>query len=118
MELLQKDVFEANVYVMTPKGRVIDLPAGATPIDFAYRIHTDVGHTMVGAIVNDAIVPLTTELHTGDVVNIKTLKGTGPSEDWLKIVKTAQARNKIRAYFLKKETEKREEKIEEGEKID
>ena len=117
MELLQKDVFEANVYVMTPKGRVIDLPAGATPIDFAYRIHTDVGHTMVGAIVNDAIVPLTTELHTGDVVNIKTLKGTGPSEDWLKIVKTAQARNKIRAYFLKKESEKREEKIEEGEKI-
>ncbi|MCI5723783.1 MAG: bifunctional (p)ppGpp synthetase/guanosine-3',5'-bis(diphosphate) 3'-pyrophosphohydrolase [Erysipelotrichaceae bacterium] len=116
MELLQKDVFEANVYVMTPKGRVIDLPAGATPIDFAYRIHTDVGHTMVGAIVNDAIVPLNTELHTGDVVNIKTLKGTGPSEDWLKIVKTAQARNKIRAYFLKKESEKREEKIAEGEK--
>ncbi len=117
METLQRDVFEANVYVMTPKGRVIDLPNGATPIDFAYRIHTEVGHTAVGAIVNDAMVPLNTELHTGDVVQIKTLKGTGPSEDWLKIVKTNQARNKIRNFLLKKESEKRAEKIEEGEKI-
>jgi len=117
MATLQHDVFEANVYVMTPMGRVIDLPNGATPIDFAYRIHTDVGHTAVGAIVNDAMVPLNTELHTGDVVQIKTQKGTGPSEDWLKFVKTNQARNKIRSYLQKKETEKRQEKVEEGEKI-
>ena len=117
MATLQKDVFDAEVFVMTPKGRVIDLPQGATPIDFAYRIHTDVGHTTVGAIVNDAMVPLNTELHTGDVVQIKTLKGTGPSEDWLKFVKTNQARNKIRAYFAKKETEKRQQLTEQGEKI-
>ncbi len=117
MATLQRDVFEANVYVMTPKGRVIDLPNGATPIDFAYRIHTDVGHTAVGAIVNDAMVPLNTELHTGDVVSIRTMKGTGPSEDWLKFVKTNQAKNKIRAWFTKKETEKKEQMLEQGEKV-
>lgn len=117
MQTLQKDVFEANVYVMTPKGRVIDLPSGATPIDFAYRIHTDVGHMAVGAIVNDAIVPLNTELHTGDVVSIRTQKGTKPSEDWLKFVKTSQARSKIRNYFLKKESEQKSERVSEGEKI-
>ena len=117
METLQKDVFSANVYVMTPKGRVIDLPSGATPIDFAYRIHTDVGHTTVGAIVNDAMVPLNTELHTGDVVQIKTMKGTGPSEDWLKFVKTNQARNKIRSYLAKKETEKHEARVPDGERM-
>lgn len=117
MTTLQKDIFEANVYVMTPLGRVIDLPNGATPIDFAYRVHTDVGHTAVGAIVNDAMVPLNTELHTGDVVQIKTMKGTGPSEDWLKFVKTNQAKNKIRNYLQKKETQAKEERVEEGEKL-
>lgn len=117
MAMLQHDVFEANVYVMTPKGRVIDLPNGATPIDFAYRVHTDVGHTCVGAVVNDVMVPLNTELHTGDVVQIKTKKGSGPSEDWLKIVKTNQARNKIRAYLSRKEAETKQAKIPEGEKI-
>ena len=117
METLQKDVFEANVYVMTPKGKVIDLPPGATPIDFAYRIHTDVGHTTVGAIVNDAMVPLNTELHTGDVVEVRTMKGTGPSEDWLKFVKTNQAKNKIKAYFARKENENKQEKAPLGEKM-
>lgn len=117
METLQKDVFETDVYVMTPKGRVIGLPNGATPIDFAYRIHTDVGNTAVGAIVNDAMVPLNTELHTGDVVQIKTLKGTGPSEDWLKIIKTNQAKNKIRAYFARKENENHERLASDGEKL-
>ena len=117
MAALQKDVFEANVYVMTPKGRVIGLPNGSTPIDFAYRIHTDVGHTCVGALVNDAMVPLNTELHTGDVVSIRTLKGTGPSEDWLKFVKTSQAKNKIRAWFAKRENEKRESMVDQGEKV-
>ena len=117
MEALQHDVFDASVYVMTPKGRVIDLPNGATPIDFAYRIHTDVGHTAVGAIVNDAMVPLNTVLHTGDVVQIKTMKGTGPSEDWLKFVKTNQARNKIRGWFAKREAEAHESRVDEGEKV-
>lgn len=116
METLQKDIFEANVYVMTPKGRVIDLPSGATPLDFAYRIHTDVGHTTVGAIVNDAMVPLNTPLHTGDVVHIRTQKGTGPSEDWLNVVKTNQAKNKIKAYFLKKESQLKEERVPDGER--
>ena len=117
METLQRDVFEANVYAMTPKGRVIDLPNGATPIDFAYRVHTDVGHTAVGAIVNDAMVPLNTELHTGDVVQIKTMKNTGPSEDWLKFVKTNQAKSKIKAYLARKETERKAEKVPAGEKM-
>lgn len=117
MATLQHDVFEANVYVMTPKGRVIDLPNGATPIDFAYRVHTDVGHTAVGAIVNNVMVPLNTELHTGDVVQIKILKGTGPSEDWLKFVKTNQAKNKIKAYLTRKENENKIDRVEDGEKI-
>lgn len=117
MESLQHDVFEANVYVMTPKGRVIDLPSGSTPIDFAYRIHTDIGHTTIGAIVNGVMVPLNTELHTGEVVQIRTRKGSGPSEDWLKFIKTNQARNKIRNYLQKKETEEKEKHVDEGEKF-
>lgn len=117
MNQIQKDIFEANVYVMTPKGRVIELPNGSTPIDFAYRVHTDVGHSMVGAIVNGALVPINTKLKTGDVVNIKTAKGTGPSEDWLKIARTATARSKIKAYLQKQENEDRQQYIEKGEKI-
>ncbi len=118
METLTKDIFEANVYVMTPKGKVIDLPNGSTPIDFAYRIHTDVGHSTVGAIVNDALVPLNTTLKTGDVIQIRTSKQiTGPSEDWLKFVKTNQAKNKIKNFLAKKEIERRQEKVEAGEKI-
>ncbi len=117
MSALQKDVFQANVYVMTPKGRVIDLPNGATPIDFAYRIHTEVGHRAVGAIVNDAMVPLNTELHTGDVVKIKTQNGTGPNEDWLKFVKSSQAKSKIKAYLSKMEQEEKEKVSKDGERI-
>jgi len=98
---LTKDIFEANVYVMTPKGRVIDLPNGSTPIDFAYKIHTQVGHTMIGAVVNGTMVPLTYVLKTGDVVDIKTNKNTGPSEDWLNIAKTTSALNHIRKYLAK-----------------
>ena len=98
---LTKDIFEANVYVMSPKGRVIDLPNGSTPIDFAYKIHTQVGHTMVGAVVNGTMVPLTYILKTGDVVDIKTNKNTGPSEDWLNIAKTNMAINHIRKYLAK-----------------
>jgi len=117
MNLIQKDIFEANIYVMSPKGKVIELPNGSTPIDFAYRIHTEVGHNCVGAIVNGALVPLNTPLKTGDVVNIRTSKqSTGPSEDWLKIVKTATARNKIRSFLMKEEDERRAEVIEKGER--
>ena len=111
------DVFNANIYVMTPKGRVIDLVQGATPIDFAYRVHTEVGHQTVGAFVNGVLVPLNTALKTGDVVELKTNKNSEPSEDWLKFVKTNHAKNKIRSYLQKKENEKREKLIEQGENM-
>lgn len=118
MDILTHDVFEANVYVMSPKGRVIDLPNGATPLDFAYRIHTEVGHSTVGAIVNGVMVPLNTPLKTGDVVNIKTSKqSNGPSEDWLKIAKTTHARTKIRNFLNEKEIVNRKEMVEKGESI-
>lgn len=118
MDTLQKDIFEANVYVMTPKGRVIELPNGSTPIDFAYRVHTEIGHSTVGAMVNETLVPLNTPLKTGDVVQIKTSKqSAGPSEDWLKFVKTNHAKNKIRGFLQKKEVEKKQEFIERGEQI-
>lgn len=117
MNTVIEDVFNANIYVMTPKGRIIDLPNGSTPIDFAYRIHTEVGHQTVGALVNETLVPLNTPLKTGDVVELKTNKNSGPSEDWLKIVKTNNARNKIKAFLAKKETEQRQETIKEGETL-
>ncbi len=116
MNVLQRDIFEANVYVLTPKGRVIALPNGATPIDFAYRVHTEVGHHTVGATINGAIVPLNTPLKTGDVVSIRTSNQSGgPSEDWLKIVKSPHARNKIRSFFQKQESEKRSALVHKGE---
>lgn len=115
MNVLQKDIFEANVYVMTPKGRVIGLPNGATPIDFAYRVHTEVGHQTVGAIVNGTLVPLNTPLKTGDVVQIKTSKQSTPSEDWLKVVQTTHARNKIRSFLLKQQMDNRKEVVDKGE---
>lgn len=117
MDLLQKDIFDANIYVMTPKGRVIDLPSGATPIDFAYRIHTEVGHQTVGATVNGILVPLNTALKTGDVVNIRTNKQSGPSEDWLKVVKTSHARNKVRQYLQRELQIERSEQIAKGEQM-
>lgn len=117
MDLLQKDIFEANVYVMTPKGRVIDLPNDSTPIDFAYRIHTEVGHQTVGAIVNGILVPLNTKLKTGDVVQLKTDKKSTPSEDWLKVVRTNHARNKIRSFITKKQNDNRSSFITKGEQL-
>lgn len=115
MDTLTKDVFEANVYVMTPKGRVIDLPNGATPIDFAYRVHTEIGHQTTGAIVNESLVPLNTVLKTGDVVQLRTTKNSEPSADWLKFVKTNHAKNKIKNFLAKKETERRQDIIKQGE---
>ncbi len=118
MNLLQKDIFEANVYVMTPKGKVIALPNGSTPIDFAYRVHTEVGHHTVGATINGVLMPLNTKLKTGDVVSIRTSKQSpGPSEDWIKIVKSAHARNKIRSFFQKQENEKRSLDIKKGQEM-
>lgn len=116
MNVLQKDIFEANVYCMSPRGKIIALPPGSTPIDFAYRIHTEVGHKTVGATVNGAIVPLNTELKTGDVVDILTSNhSNGPSKDWIKIVKSGHARNKIRAFLQKQEHQNRKELIKKGE---
>ncbi len=117
MNLISKDIFEANVYVMSPKGKVIALPSGSTPLDFAYRIHTEVGHQTIGATVNGVLVPLNTQLKTGDVVNIKTNKNSKPSEDWLKIVKSNHAKNKIRSYFQRIKQEEKEEGAEKGKRM-
>lgn len=99
--LMDSDVLSDLIYVFTPKGDVVELPKGSTPIDFAYRIHSKVGDKMVGAIVNDLIVPLTYELKENDIVKIMTNQTAKPNKDWLNIVKTNQAKNKIKAYFSK-----------------
>src|ERR1700735_1800772 len=100
MESLRIDLFEDEVFVFTPKGEVKSLAAGATPLDFAYEVHTEIGHRCVGARVNGKIVPLHYELRSGDIVEILTAKRErGPSRDWLAMVKTTRARNKIKAWF-------------------
>ena len=113
LESLRFDLKAAEVYVFTPKGDVIALPAGATPVDFAYAVHTEVGHRCIGARVNGRLVPLESTLDNGDVVEVFTSKapGAGPSRDWLTFVQSPRARNKIRAWFSK---ERREEAIEHG----
>ena len=108
METVKGDLFNENIYVFSPRGDVYELPAGAGPLDFAYRIHTQVGHQCVGCKVNHRLVPLETTLNNGDIVEVLTAKGSGPSRDWLKMVHTQQAKNKIRQWFRK---EKREENI-------
>lgn len=118
MNVLQKDIFEANVYCLTPRGKVIALPSGSCPIDFAYRIHTEVGNKTVGAKVNGAIVPLNTPLKTGDVVDILTNNNSvGPSADWIKIVKSGHARNKIRTFLQKQEQQSRKESTKLGQSM-
>jgi guanosine-3',5'-bis(diphosphate) 3'-pyrophosphohydrolase len=110
VERVKTDLFNEEVLVFTPKGEVVDLPVGATPVDFAYRIHTEVGNRCIGAKVNGKIVPLDTQLKTGDRVEILTLKTEkAPNADWLKFVKTASAKSKIKSYL------RRQERIREGE---
>ena len=104
VEGIKLDIFQDQVFVFTPKGDIKDLPAGATPLDFAYRIHTDVGHRTIGAKVNNRLVPLDYRLKNGDIVEIVTTKGEhGPSRDWLNVVKTSHAREKIRQWFKRKD---------------
>ncbi|MGW2460368.1 bifunctional (p)ppGpp synthetase/guanosine-3',5'-bis(diphosphate) 3'-pyrophosphohydrolase [Streptomyces argyrophyllae] len=113
LESLRFDLSRNEVFVFTPKGDVIALPAGATPVDFAYAVHTEVGHRTIGARVNGRLVPLESTLDNGDLVEVFTSKaaGAGPSRDWLGFVKSPRARNKIRAWFSK---ERRDEAIEQG----
>jgi GTP pyrophosphokinase len=113
LDNLRFEIGAKEVYVFTPQGKVIGLPAGATPVDFAYAVHTEIGHRTMGAKVNGRLVPLESVLNSGDVVEIFTSKNpdAGPSQDWLNFVKSARARNKIRGWFTK---ERREEAVDQG----
>jgi len=114
VEQVKVDLFEDEVFVFTPKGDVVSLPKGATPVDFAYRIHTEIGNRCVGAKVNGRIVPLDYKLNSGEIVEILTSKSATPSLDWLSFVATSSARNRIRQYFKRL---KREENIARGKEI-
>lgn len=113
LESLKVDLYQDSVFVFTPKGDVVELPRGATPIDFAYQIHTEVGHRCTGARVDGRLVQLSTPLESGNTVEVFTSKApeAGPSRDWIRIARTTKARSKIRQYFIK---ERREDAIEEG----
>lgn len=112
---VKEDVFKNTIYVFTPKGDVIELPSGSTPIDFAYKVHSDVGDKMIGAIVNNNIVSLDYELKNQDIIRINTNKNSfGPSQEWIGMAKTTQAKNKIRAFFRKID---KDEYLKKGEEI-
>ena len=112
--MAENDILNDSIYVFTPKGDVLELPKGATPLDFAYRIHSDVGDKAVQAIVNDTSVPLNYELHSDDVVKIRTKADSVPNKEWLNFVKTSHAKNKIKAYFSKQD---KDEYTENGKEI-
>ena len=116
MDNLNRDIFESHIYVFTPKGKVIELPTGSTPVDFAYRIHTKVGDQCVGALVNGMMVPLNTVLKTGDMIEIKTSRTSpGPSEGWLDFVASTSAKTAIKKYVAKKNAAlMRDERIQRG----
>ena len=119
LESVKTDIFNDQVFVYTPKGEIKDLPRGSTPLDFAYRVHTDLGHHCVGAKVNGKLVPLNYRLNNGDIVEIMTVKsGKGPSQDWLRpnlgYVNTSSAKEKIRQWFKK---QKRHENIDRGREL-
>ncbi len=115
VETIKVDLLNEEVYVFSPKGAVVPLPAGSCPLDFAYRIHSDIGNNCVGARVNNKIVPLNSPLKSGDIVEIMTSKNSnGPSRDWLGFVKSAHARNKIKQYFKKEE---KDENVQKGRSI-
>lgn len=102
---IEQELLSSSIYVFTPKGDVVELPNGSTPIDFAYRIHSKVGDTTVGAIVNDQMVPLDYKLNDNDIIKIMTDKNSTPNKDWINFVKTTAAKSKIKAYFSKKDKE-------------
>ena len=114
LELLKSDILTSEVYVFTPQGKPMTLPNGATTLDFAYAVHTEVGHHCVGATINNRIVPLNTKLHNGDIVNIITSPQGSPSQDWLQIARSSKTRSKIRAWFRQAEKVEREEKLSRG----
>src|SRR5207253_8171332 len=114
LSTLKIDLYPEEVYTFTPKGKVVVLPRDSTPIDFAYTVHTEVGHTCVGAKVNGRMVPLRHKLHSGDIVEILTQPGHKPSRDWLSVVRSSRARNKIKHWL---NVHQRERAIEIGKKL-
>jgi GTP pyrophosphokinase len=117
LDNLKTDVLTTEVFVFTPQGKVISVPNGSTPIDFAYAVHTEIGHKCVGSMVNGRIVPMDYTLQNGDIVRILTSPQGKPSRDWLKIAKANRTRNKIRSYFKQIDRAEREDKIERGREL-